>query len=147
MKIKNSHLKNRKIHGLKPWIHFFLLLPICFLMAGCFPYHYTTSPGLSGTVVNAETRKPLAGAAISYSGRTNNTVVTFSADDGSFSVAPERKWGIWIIPQDVFMMPCTISFSHAGCETNYVKFSFSFAMTGKDATKQFGIVALKPLSQ
>ena len=31
---------------------------------GCFPYHYTKKPGVSGTVLDADTGKALGGASI-----------------------------------------------------------------------------------
>ena len=124
----------------------FVLFALCVTMSGCFPYHYTTRPGLSGTVVSAASHMPLAEAGISF-GRTNTTIVAFSTADGSFAVSPRRQWGIWIIPQDVFAMPWTVCIRHAGYETNYTQFRFSAAATGKAANMQLGVISLKPLPQ
>jgi len=97
-------------------VSFLSLFTLCIAASGCFPYHYTTRPGLAGSVVGAESHAPLAGAGISFGG-TNATAVAFSAADGSFVVSPKRQWGIWIIPQDVFAMPWSVRVYHTGYET------------------------------
>ena len=136
-----------RVHKHELWVCFFLGLVLCITMSGCFPYHYTMRPGLSGDVVSEESHKPLTNAAISFVGNTNIATVAFSAEDGSFTISPERKWGIWIIPQDVFALPYTVCVHHAGYETNYIKFRFSFAATGKASTRPLGTISLKPLPQ
>jgi len=128
------------------FVSFSSLFALCLTASGCFPYHYTTCPGLSGIVVSAETHAPLVGAGISFDG-TNTTAVAFSAADGSFHVPPERTWGIWIIPQDVFAMPWSIRIYYVGYETNVTRFLFPASATGKRATVQLGVVPLKPVSQ
>ncbi len=131
-------------HILK-FFRFFPLFSLCAATSGCFPYHYTIRPGLSGTVVAPESNTPLAGAAISFGG-TNTTAVAFSTEDGSFLVPPKRRWGIWIIPQDVFAMSWSVRVYHPGYETNFTQFRFAASATGKDATVHLGVVSLKPVS-
>jgi hypothetical protein len=124
------------------------IIPVCVLCltaCGCFPYHYTNRPGLAGTVVSAQGDVPLAGAGISFG--TNTTALAFSSADGSFYVPPKRRWGIWIIPQDVFPLHWTASVSHSGYETSHREFSFLCSATGKAATEQLGVISLNPYPQ
>ena len=123
---------------------FLLLGALCVTTSGCFPYRYTTRPGLSGTVIAFESHAPLAGAEISFGG-TNATPVAFSGADGSFLVPPKRKWGIWIIPQDVFAMLWSIRVYRVGYETNFTRFNFPASATGTAATVQLGVLPLKPV--
>lgn len=127
-------------------VSYFPLLALCIAASGCFPYHYTTRPGVSGTVVSAGTHEPLGDASVSF-GRTNNSVVAFSTADGSFVVPPKRQWWIWFIPQDVFPLPCTVCVRHPGYESNSIQFTFSAAATGKAATRELGVISLNALSQ
>jgi hypothetical protein len=127
-------------------VNFISLFALCLAASGCFPYHYTDRPGISGRVVNARTREPLAGASISF-GLTNTVAVAISSADGSFVVSPKRQWGIWIIPQDVFSFPWTVCVRHSGYESNYIRFPFNAAATGKAAKKALGVISLEPVSQ
>ena len=128
------------------FVSFISLFALCLAASGCFPYHYTTRPGLSGAVVGGESHAPLAGAEISFGG-TNTTALAFSAADGSFHILPKRQWGIWIIPQDVFALPWSVRIYHAGYETNCTRFGFRSSATGERATVQLGVISLKPVSQ
>jgi hypothetical protein len=125
------------------------LLSLCVVVTGCFPYHYTTRMGFSGTVVDADTFAPLAGARITLLGSTNETTVAFSAPDGSFVVPPKKKWGIWIIPQDYFgwkWIGGTACIQHVDYETNCIKFSAMDEATHRIRMKaMFGVLPLKPL--
>jgi hypothetical protein len=64
----------------------FSLFASCVTMTGCFPYHATTRMGLSGTVIDADTRSPLPDARISFLGATNEILAATSVPDGSFTV-------------------------------------------------------------
>ncbi len=97
-------------------------------------------------VVDAEYYRPLAGATISL-GRTNTAPLTTSREDGSFSIPPEKKWGLWIIPQDVFFMNWRVCVQHADYETNCVQFPFRASATGQSATMQLRSIPLLPLSK
>jgi hypothetical protein len=125
--------------------HFFLFA-LCITVSGCFPYHYTMRPGLAGTVVSTENNAPLANAGVWFDG-TNASLVAFSAADGSFYVPPRRKWGVWIIPQDVFPMRWSVRIYHPGYQTTHAQFLFRAAATGPAATQNLGTIPLKPTSQ
>jgi len=128
------------------------LMALCVMATGCFPYHYTTRIGFSGRVVDAENNKPLAKAQISMTagGRANEIIVAFTRLDGSFNVPPQKKWGIWIIPQDY------LGWQHAGgtaCvryaeyETNCIAFSSVDSRRRFVPHANLGIIALKPVSK
>ena len=125
-------------------MRYLLLVSVCLASSGCFPYHYTTCPGVAGKVVNADTHQPVAGAGVCF-GRTNATELARTAADGSFSIPARRRWGIWIIPQDVFALQWTVCIRHEGYETNCTEFPFSAAATGRAVDRQLGDIALKPL--
>jgi len=131
---------------MKRFVNIVSLLALCLAVSGCFPFHYTTRPGLSGAVVSAESHAPLAGSVISF-GRTNPTPVTCSAADGSFRVSPERQWGIWFIPMDVFLGEWSVCVHHRGYDTNCTQFLFNPATIGKSATMQLGVISLKAVLQ
>jgi len=121
------------------------LFGLCLTTSGCFPYHYTIRPGLSGTVVNAQTHAPLAGAGICFG--TNTTAVALSASDGSFHVPPGRAWGVWAINQDVASPTrgSGVNIRHTGYESYSTVVVFSPTKRGKGATKQIGVIPLIPL--
>jgi len=75
-----------------------------FVCVGCIPYRFTTRPGAIGTVLDARTGAPVAGAAVSVTPvRGDDPVGTATtAADGSFTVAPRRQWGVYIIPPGHF---------------------------------------------
>ncbi len=58
---------------------------ICFLITGCIPRHYVITPGATGSIVDAETDKPL-----------NNAIVKNIRTDhnGIFSFPARKGWGL-----------------------------------------------------
>jgi hypothetical protein len=122
-----------------------LVFTVCVTSSGCFPYHYTTRHGLSGTVVIAGTEKPLANASISFG--LTNTAIAYSATNGTFDIPPKREWGIHFIPQDTFSYSCEVCVQHIGYEPYCTRLVLSANDLGKRAKRQLGVVSLKPLSQ
>jgi hypothetical protein len=121
---------------------FLLLLTLA--ASGCFPYHYTTRPGINGTVLSAATGQPILQAGVTLSG-ANTTTSTATAGDGSFSIPPCRRWGIWIIPQDVFASRWTVCVGHSGFKTNCTDFLFKVSATGEAAQTNLGVISLQLL--
>jgi hypothetical protein len=75
-------------------------------LAGCFPYQYTIRPGVSGSVVDDLEATPIPNASIvvhtHYDAKhTGETRITPNPD-GTFFLAPAKKWGIYVMPMDVF---------------------------------------------
>ena len=69
------------------------------LQAACFPYKYTSRPAVSGTVLSAADGTPIVGALVHDPAST--TYRTKTREDGTFSLTPEKEWGIWfILPQE-----------------------------------------------
>ncbi len=80
--------------------------------SGCFPYHFTTRIGISGTVVDARNSTPIPDATVIISDPANQQVASASTDaSGRFRIAPHRVWWIYIVPMDAFpyRTPATIS--------------------------------------
>ena len=68
-------------------------------LAGCFPYHYTLRPAISGHVLNAASGQPVANAWISDPRFSKDG--TSTAVDGSFTLPAQKQWVIWfILPQE-----------------------------------------------
>ena len=126
-------------------MRYLLLLSVCLASSGCFPYHYTDRPGITGTVVSAASQQPVVGAGIAF-GRTN-AIVAQTAADGSFEIAPKKQWGIWIIPQDVFTRRYAVSIRHDGFQDYEAEVLSNPADGGKHATKQLGVISISPASR
>jgi len=92
-----------------------LLLPMAALScSGCFPLRFTTSPGASGVVLDSATRAPLMGAEVVISRAvyppvsieaafTNSRLpMVLTKESGEFSIPPEKRWDIYVVPLDIF---------------------------------------------
>jgi hypothetical protein len=85
-----------------------------FSCSGCLPLRFNTSPGASGVVLDADRQAPIAGADVVVSQMiypppsadeafTNNRPPVVTTDiDGHFTIPPEKRWDIFVIPIDVF---------------------------------------------
>jgi hypothetical protein len=75
-------------------------------LVGCFPYHYTLRPGVTGVVLDARTGSPVANATVAVRSRDFHgqigEVTLATGADGKFHLAPEQRWGIYVVPMDVF---------------------------------------------
>jgi hypothetical protein len=121
------------------------------LCSGCWPRSFTTSPGVSGIVLDAQTRSPVAGAkaAVSLSKyppgsldeavtRTRTPQVT-TDDAGQFSIPKEQRWGIYIWPVDSYPEFGLLVVRRDGYETSCIPI-WSHSVTN------LGPVLLKPKS-
>jgi hypothetical protein len=83
-----------------------VLFVVSLLVSACFPYHYTRRPGVTGVVLDAESATPLPNASIVVQSRnldeSTRQIQGTSGFDGTFHLAPQQFWGIYIIPMDVF---------------------------------------------
>jgi hypothetical protein len=98
---------------------------------------HTTSPGAMGLIVDAKTHAPVAGAEVMVSRAhftgygtidqlvppTLNEVLTsaraplsISGTDGRFSIPPEQRWMIYVIPMDVFNPSGSLLIRRSGYE-------------------------------
>jgi hypothetical protein len=125
-------------------MRFLLLFPVLLTTSGCFPYHYTARPGITGTVVSAASQQPVVGAGIAF-GRTN-AIIAQTATDGYFAIPPKKRWGIWIIPQDVFTRYYEVSVRRDGFQDYETEVGSNPADVGKRATKQLGVISITPVS-
>jgi hypothetical protein len=77
--------------------------------SGCFPVHWTTTPGVSGVVLNSQTQSPVVGAQavvspIYHLAPSTDEVVTnihalvvATDSNGQFVFPPQRRWGIFVL--------------------------------------------------
>ena len=96
-----------------------LVVSIIISLTGCFPMHFVTRPGISGTVVDDATSRPVVDATVTLrmqavrGGIATSTSTTTDAK-GTFSVAPERRWGIYVVPMDFIGLFGTAEFRATG---------------------------------
>ena len=119
-----------------------LTLWAALVCSGCVAYHFTMRPGASGTVLDARTGLPVAGASVSLAPERGDDPAgtATTAADGSFTLPPRRQWGVYIVPGDVFPSPFTLSVQHDGYQPATVRF-FHRAM-GDDTVMNFGVLRL-----
>jgi hypothetical protein len=87
-------------------------------LSGCFPMHFNVYPGAGGRVVDASTSAPIANAIVTLTpgglaqGHPAKSIRTDS--DGRFSFAPEKAWGVYVVPMDFAPLLARISVSAPG---------------------------------
>jgi hypothetical protein len=80
------------------------------LLSGCIPARLLDTPGISGTVVDAERGQPISGATVQLTiqwsglGRSSTQQSTVTTDTGAFAIAPRKKWSVLIAGADYFPM-------------------------------------------
>jgi len=72
-----------------PLVRTAALLPIL-MCSGCIPYHLQETPTVTGSVMDAATRQPIAGAKLHYEKYPDRVVLT--SNDGVFAFPAIRKW-------------------------------------------------------
>jgi hypothetical protein len=111
---------------------------VCFaamvFCCGCIPLRFTTSPGASGTIVDAATRAPLNGAEIVISRSTyppespekafsnGRSPKVMSHENGGFALPAERRVDLYCVPVDVFPRFGLLVIKHQGYATTCVPF-------------------------
>jgi len=122
-----------------------LLLSSAPCLTGCIPYHYTIRPGVSGVVLDDRSATPIPGATVVVKNRQLSQkaelLTLTTSPDGSFYLAPKRKWGIYIVPADVFGPWTEATISASGFESRSFTLSTS-AMHPKEVA--LGDVRLGP---
>lgn len=113
------------------------------LGAGCFPYHFTLRPGAEGHVRDTATGTPIQGAVVMVSPSNNKGPRGQSTTDcqGEFQVPARRLWWFYLVPQDVFPLPFTLSVRHEGYQTLNIEFLHR-AMEGGSKTN-FGEIRMQ----
>ena len=81
--------------------------PLCLLaaviMTGCVPASVPRTPGVSGHVYNARTKKPVVGAVVTFA--NSPKIATKTDTKGAFTLLPHQKLGLCpILPFDA--LPC-----------------------------------------
>jgi hypothetical protein len=98
-------------------------------LCGCIPYHYTLQPGVTGVVIDDRNSAPVPNAVVAVtsrdSSRQTGKLLLATDADGKFHVVPKRRWGIYIVPMDIFGPWTEASISAPGYETRVFKLSAS----------------------
>ena len=78
-----------------------LSLTIMVCAPGCFVYRYTITPPVSGTVLDAATKQPVAGATVGF--RSHERRLATTAADGTFVSQPDHVWRpCFILPGELW---------------------------------------------
>jgi hypothetical protein len=73
-----------------------------FLLAGCIPFRFVDTPGITGTVVGVDHEQPIAGATVQldlkHSGYSAEPIQMGATTDasGMFEIAPHRIWSVML---------------------------------------------------
>ena len=130
------------------YIKYCCLFSIIIIFTGCMPYHLTEQPGVSGQTVDSETNISLQNVTVrlEYASENIDTtdkiiLTTKTSEEGTFHIAPKRKWGIYIVPTDFFPIPYSLVF----IKENYITQTITFAhsMGEKQDTVDIGTVQLE----
>jgi carboxypeptidase family protein len=87
---------------------------VAVLLAACMPARLLESPGVTGTVVEADGARPVPGATVRLvvkftgSGKGTSEHSTTTDASGSFSIPPQKVWGILIAGADYFPLQDTL---------------------------------------
>lgn len=112
------------------------------LLAGCWPARFAEHPGVTGTVVAAVDRKPVAGASV--------RVITLSRDDepppevvtdeqGRFRIDPFYRWGIYSFFGEGWPVQGRLEIDAAGFASGAVE--LNWPQTGPQ-TQDLGVIEL-----
>ena len=130
-----------------------MVLTFC---TGCFPYRYTVRPGVKGLVVDGQTKLPVVNATVTLASivgtgnwtndvviwQTNTVAVTNGNQCGTFCIPPKRKWGIYIVPMDVFLSSYEVTIQKTDYTTLKISFLHDPMAAGKNATTNLGNIEL-----
>ena len=85
-------------------------------LTGCFPMRIIERPGLTGTVVSASSSLPISGANVVLgASHSNRGAGTSSTDvEGHFTIAPIRRWILYIVPMDLMGFSGNIQIEASG---------------------------------
>lgn len=123
--------------------YIFLYLASVFL-SGCFPVQYTLNPGASGIVVDAQNKKPIAGASVLLTTSSNvdptRRVSATTNEQGEFVIPADQKWGVYIVPMDPIGLEGVVTVQAMGY--NGTKKKFRTSSMGP-ANSKLGIIPLE----
>src|SRR5437867_540083 len=111
-------------------------------VSACFPVQYVRYPGVEGTVVDAQHHTPLKAAVTLKPLLGNNSLPESSTSTdttGTFRVAPNESFGLWVIPGTPASFSCTLTVRVLGY--NEVSKSFSTSSFGPPVT-QLGVIMM-----
>lgn len=68
----------------------FLLLVLAIFGQGCVVWRYSTTPQVSGTVIDATTKQPVSGATVGI--RDHEGIIRTTSPDGVFRLPSDHVW-------------------------------------------------------
>jgi hypothetical protein len=120
------------------------------VLAGCMPARLLESPGVTGTVVEADGARPVPGATVRLvvkftgSGKGTSEHSTTTDASGSFSIAPQKVWSVLIAGADYFPRQDTLEVMAPGYGGG--KATVRWSVTGKSSVS-VGLVPLERSTQ
>jgi hypothetical protein len=104
---------------------------------GCIPAEFTTVPGLSGKIVDADAARPVVGARVFVNGESfGSTSVqrvveappiakTVAGDEGNVDLKPETRWALLFVGMDFIQEPLRVTVVADGFQTMSLEESFT----------------------
>jgi len=112
-------------------------------VSACIPVQYVRYPGVEGTVVDAQHHSPLK-AAVTLKPLLGNKPLpelsTSTDTTGTFRLAPNKSFGLWVVPGTPATFSCTLTVRVLGY--NEVSKSFSTSSLGPPVT-QLGVIMME----
>lgn len=130
-----------------------LLVLVTVFICGCVPCHYLQRPAALGTLVDARSGAPVAGAAVELSmlqaGRPRYSEGAMSGVDGSFTIPAKQRFGVWPTWAPIDPIICALTIHREGYQSYTNEFFFEGvffdAITTTQATTNFQRISLESL--
>ena len=128
----------------------FAILISSWILAACIPARLLDTPGISGTVMDAEGERPIPGATVRLAikssgfGRSPVQQSTVTTAAGTFAIPPGKKWSVLIAGADYIPLRDNVEVVAPGYEAATAAVTWS--VTGR-STVSIGSVRLEKVSQ
>lgn len=97
------------------------ILTLSATLGGCFPYHFTSIPAITGLVEDESTEEPLANVLVRVvtpnPDKNPNRFETTSGPNGRFHLSAQREWGLYVLLQENWPQRYLVRISAPGYET------------------------------
>lgn len=124
------------------------LLTLSATLGGCFPYHFTVIPAITGLVEDESTEEPLANVMVRVvtpnPDQNPGRFETTSGPNGRFHLSAQRQWSVYTMPQENWPRRYLVRISAPGYETTTAEV-VAKPMGAKDAA--LGIIRLRKTAE
>ena len=97
------------------------VLTLSATLGGCFPYHFTVIPAITGLVEDEGSEEPLANVQVRVvtpnPDKNPARFETTSGPNGRFHLSAQRQWGVYTMPQENWPRRYLVRISAPGYET------------------------------